>query len=283
MDCIILIIKGFVIGIAKIIPGVSGALLAISLGLYEKAMDALAHFWKHPKRYLSFLFCLGFGVMLAIVFGSHAIKFLLHHWYLPTMLFFIGLMAGGFPSFYRAISHKASQKKYIFIVVLSFLLVLFFSFQFRYVSEKTLENVSWGWLFFMGLLEMATTIIPGISGTAIFMLLGSYSLILELFSMLSSLSLMGKYLNLYIPFGVGIILGLFLVAKSMDYLFRHHYYGSHFAILGLSLGSVITLFIQTFQRNYSVIEVLLSLVLLVLGYRIAQFFPESNHNENLDS
>ena len=110
MDCIILIIKGFVIGIAKIIPGVSGALLAISLGLYEKAMDALAHFWKHPKRYLSFLFCLGFGVMLAIVFGSHAIKFLLHHWYLPTMLFFIGLMAGGFPSFYRAISHKASQK-----------------------------------------------------------------------------------------------------------------------------------------------------------------------------
>lgn len=283
MDCIILIVKGFIIGIAKIIPGVSGALLAITLGLYEKAMDAIANFWKHPKRYLSFLFCLGFGVMLAIVFGSHAIKFLLRHWYLPTMLFFIGLMAGGFPSFYRGISHKISHKKYILITILFFSLVLFLSFQFRYTPEKTLESVSWKWLFFMGLLEMATTIIPGISGTAIFMLLGSYSLILELFSMLSSISLMGKYLSLYIPFGIGIILGLFLVAKGMNYLFQRHYYGSHFAILGLSLGSVITLFIQTFQRNYSVSEVLLSLILLVLGYRIAQLFPESNHNENFDS
>lgn len=283
MDCIILIIKGFVIGIAKIIPGVSGALLAITLGLYEKAMDAIANFWKYPKRYLSFLICLGFGVVLAIVFGSHVIKFLLHHWYLPTMLFFIGLMAGGFPSFYRGISHKVFHKKYILITALFFSLVLFLSFQFQYAPEKSLENVSWKWLFFMGLLEMATTIIPGISGTAIFMLLGSYSLILELFSMLSSILLMGKYLSLYIPFGIGIILGLFFVAKGMNYLFHRHYYGSHFAILGLSLGSVIMLFIQTFQRNYSAREVLLSLILLVLGYRVAQLFPESNHNEKVDS
>ncbi len=283
MDCIILIVKGFVIGIAKIIPGVSGALLAITLGLYEKAMDAIAHFWKRPKRYLSFLLCLGFGIVLAIIFGSHVIKFLLHFWYLPTMLFFIGLMAGGFPSFYRDISCKTSQKKYIFITLLFFLLVLLLSFRFRSIPEKTLENVSWVWLFFMGLLEMATTIIPGISGTAIFMLLGSYSLMLELFSMLGSISLMGQYLSLYIPFGIGIVLGLFLVAKGMNYLFRRHYYGSHFAILGLSLGSVMVLFIQTLQRNYSVGEILVSLVLLILGYRITRLLPESDHNENFNS
>ena len=66
MKSLILIIKGFFIGIAKIIPGVSGALLAITFNLYEEGLNAITNFFDNPKENLYFLLKVGFGIILGI-------------------------------------------------------------------------------------------------------------------------------------------------------------------------------------------------------------------------
>ena len=90
-----LIVKGLIIGLGKIIPGVSGGMLAISLGVYEKGLDALSHFFRNVKENTKFLCLLGLGILISVVLMSKLIKFSLDNYYLPTMLLFIGLIAGG--------------------------------------------------------------------------------------------------------------------------------------------------------------------------------------------
>ncbi|MCI9234200.1 MAG: DUF368 domain-containing protein, partial [Bacilli bacterium] len=103
MDYLKLILKGFVVGLGKIIPGVSGGMLAMVLGIYEESVQAVAHFFKNFRKNILFLGALGIGIMLAIVFMSGVIDFSLEHYYLPTMLLFIGLMIGGSASLKREI------------------------------------------------------------------------------------------------------------------------------------------------------------------------------------
>ena len=88
-----LIVKGLIIGLGKIIPGVSGGMLAISLGVYEKGLDALSHFFRNVKENTKFLCLLGLGILISVVLMSKLIKFSLDNYYLPTMLLFIGLIS----------------------------------------------------------------------------------------------------------------------------------------------------------------------------------------------
>ena len=82
MNNIILFFKGFIVGLGKIIPGVSGSLLAFSLGIYEKAIDAINNFFSDIKENILFLGKIGLGVVLAILLCSKLIIFLLNHYYL---------------------------------------------------------------------------------------------------------------------------------------------------------------------------------------------------------
>ena len=90
-----LFIKGLVIGIGKIIPGVSGALLAVNFNLYEKAISSVVNFFDDWKNNLKFLIILGSGILLAIILGSKIVMYLLNNYKFITMMFFIGLISGG--------------------------------------------------------------------------------------------------------------------------------------------------------------------------------------------
>ena len=70
-----LLIKGFIVGIAKVIPGVSGAMIAVSFSLYDKLIEAITNFFNKPKENFKFLFLFGVGVLLAIVFFSNVISY----------------------------------------------------------------------------------------------------------------------------------------------------------------------------------------------------------------
>lgn len=96
-----LYIKGVIIGIGKIIPGVSGSVLAMSLGIYEEAIKAINHFFKDISRHFKFLFVVGLGIITSVVLTSNIIKYFLNHFYLPTMLLFIGLIIGGISLFLK--------------------------------------------------------------------------------------------------------------------------------------------------------------------------------------
>ena len=72
-----LLLKGFIVGIAKIIPGVSGAMLAISLGIYEDSIKAINNIFKNPIKSILYLTPIGIGVLMAITIFSKIIIYLL--------------------------------------------------------------------------------------------------------------------------------------------------------------------------------------------------------------
>lgn len=102
-ESIILALKGAIIGVANIIPGVSGGTLAITLGIYEQLINTISHFFKNFKNNLKFVIPVGIGAVLSILILSKVINFSLDQYPVPTFLFFIGLILGGIPLLYKKV------------------------------------------------------------------------------------------------------------------------------------------------------------------------------------
>ena len=122
-ELIILGVKGFIMGIANIIPGVSGGTLAITLGIYEKLIGTISHFFKNIKENLKFVIPIGIGMVLSILVLSKVISFCLDKYALATILLFVGLILGGIPLIAKRVKSKISISN-IIIFVLTFSLVI---------------------------------------------------------------------------------------------------------------------------------------------------------------
>ncbi|MCI8394196.1 MAG: DUF368 domain-containing protein [Bacilli bacterium] len=260
MKYLFLFLKGLLIGIGKVIPGVSGSMIAIVLHVYEEAIYAINHFFQDWKRYFLFLGSLGIGIFVATILFSNVILFFYHHYYLWTMFLFLGLILGTVPSLQKNISFQGLKLKFFFL--LFFLLpfgISFFSF-----SEFHMTNSIFSFLilFFLGVLEALTMIVPGISGTAIYMMLGVYSFILDLFG--------NPFANLFwtISFGSGLFVGVIVVSNFVEYLFGFHRKLFEVSILGLLWSSILYLFLSVVSYlNFG--NVFGVLLLFVFGFGIS--------------
>jgi len=190
-----LILIGMIIGIGKIIPGVSGAMLAISLGVYERALNSITNFFDKPKENLKFLFLLGLGIFLAIILGSKIIIYFLNKFNLMTMMFFIGLIISGVLEYNKNIKYTFKSCLLISTVVLTFVLLSFVNSNNAYVLSNNFNDLI---VFFLGgIIEIFSSLVPGISGTALLMILGIYEHTLVLFSSVYDLNYVLKNIQLY--------------------------------------------------------------------------------------
>ncbi len=272
MNFLTLLLKGFIIGIAKIIPGVSGALIAISFGIYEKAIKAISNFFKNPINNFLFLFPIGLGVLLSISLTSGLILYFINNYYFPTILLFIGLIMGGIPSLSDNINIKKVKFIHILILILSFSTVFLISLVNgqHFFVETSNELINFLLFFIIGFIDALTMIIPGISGTAVMMILGCYNLLLNFLSSLTSVAAIFTNIFKVIPYLLGIVLCVIILSKVMTYLFDKKKEYMYCGILGFTLSSVLSLFFETFKNNYSILETIVAFVLLVVGYNIAR-------------
>ena len=157
-----LILKGFIIGIGKIIPGVSGSMLAISMGIYQQMIDSVINFFIDIKNNLKFLLKIGVGVLIAIMFFSNIILKCLDKYYIITMFFFIGLIVGSFNDIKKEI--KIKNVKAILITIIITLLIGIININ----NEININNAFLNFIYFVfvGLVDAFTMVVPGISGTA---------------------------------------------------------------------------------------------------------------------
>lgn len=234
MTKLILIIKGFLIGIGKIIPGVSGSLLAISLHVYNEAITAINDLKTNPIKSISYLVPMGIGMMFAILLFSRLILFFLTRYYVLTMFFFIGLIAGSIPSLRKNVC--LNKKVYKISFLLAFFLPFFLSiFSNSYQFLPTGNLMDFLILFLMGFLDATTMIIPGISGTATFMMMGWYNYYLFLFS--------NPFQNIFYTFlfGMGLLLGIFLISRFVAFGFSKHPDFFYTIIYGLLFNALVYL------------------------------------------
>lgn len=258
----ILIFKGFIIGMGKIIPGVSGAMLAITLGVYDEGIYAINNFFKNIKKNTFFLGLLAIGIVLSIVIFSNFIKIALENYYLPTMLLFIGLISGCIPDVYNDVKEEKKLKNIIIMSIPCLILLVLNGLNWN----LNIENPTFIFLIIIGIIEAATMVIPGISGTAILMMIGCYELVIDAFSIVD--------MKILFPFGIGIIIGVILLVKIINYFLTKYRIETYWTILGFAIVSVIMLIFQTLQYNYTAGNILISLILLIIGYTISRVLSE---------
>lgn len=256
-----LILKGIIIGMGKIIPGVSGSLLAISMGVYQQIIDSINNFFSNPKYNIKFLFKIGFGVLISIILFSNIIIKCLNKYYIITMFFFIGLIIGSLDEF----KSNLNSKNYI-VTFFVFAIVLVLGF----LNIKNDFNISNSFLHFLfyilvGFIDAVTMVIPGISGTATLMMIGAYNSLITCFSNLINISLFYTNMKVLIPFSIGLFIGIIFTAKLVEYLFKNYKSNTNAAILGFSISTIVLMGITCINTNYDLISLILAFLCLFLG------------------
>lgn len=260
---IILILKGMFIGIGKVIPGVSGSLIALSLGLYEDIIDILSKPLKKIKDNIIFLGMISIGIIISIILGSKVINFMLNTFYMQTMFLFSGLILGSL----EETKGKANKKCSILFTIIIFIIMLIvlniktLSFEFSNNYKDYL------YIIIIGFIDAVSMIIPGLSGTAIFMLIGCYDELLYIFSNLLKLLVVNPFM--IISLSIGLFIGIILTSKLMRYLLQKKSSFIYSVILGFSISSILFLLLKSLN-NFKIIELIISIILLILGYVITK-------------
>lgn len=198
-----------------------------------------------------------------MVFGSKLIIYFLDKHYLVTMFCFIGMIIGGIKPIFNNIYKELDLKKIIYLLFAFFSIILLSMVKFTGNNTNNIFTY-----FISGISEAISTIVPGISGTALLMVIGTYNEIMNVFSNLFNFSLILKNLAVIITFLFGLIIGVIFISKLINYLFKKYRTNTYYAIVGFSLASVFLMFIQTLNRRYSISEILLAFITFILGYVI---------------
>ncbi len=240
MEYIKNIIAGALIGIANTIPGVSGGTMAVILDMYDKLLNAFS--LKNLKNNLGFLTLLGIGGILGILGFSKVIVRLLEEYPLILNYIFIGLIIGSIPIILKNAKNSSKTVKVYNMVygVITLSIMIWLSFSSSSdITNKSLEDMG-GMSILLGLYLFAVSfvsaiamLLPGISGSLLLLIFGVYAVILE--------SIDGFYFPVLIPVALGVGLGVLAGIKAIRELLNRFPQPIYFAILGLMVGSIFTI------------------------------------------
>lgn len=269
------ILQGMVVGIANIIPGVSGGTMMVAMGLYDKLIHAITHLKSEFKESLKLLIPIFVGAGVAIVALSRLFEFLLENYPIPTNFAFCGLIAGSLPFIFKKVKgHTITIGKIIPFLVFFGIVILMAvmgetSGNAADVSFNVINVVK---LLVVGIIAAATMVVPGVSGSMMLMLLGYYDVILKAINncmdALLQLNMTGIMTGIGIlaPFGIGVVIGIFVIAKIIEFIFAKAEIHAYYGIIGLIIASPIAILLKTDWNGISVITLIISVVTFAAGW-----------------
>ena len=272
------ILQGLVVGIANIIPGVSGGTMMVAMGLYDKLIHSITHLKSEFKESTKLLLPIFAGAGLAIVLLSRLFEFLLANYPIPTNFAFCGLIAGSLPFIFKKVKgHSVSVGKLIPFFIFFGIVILM-----AVLGENggTAADVSFSLinvikLFAVGIIAAATMVVPGVSGSMMLMLLGYYDTIIETINdfidalIAFNLTEILRVFGILAPFGLGIVIGIFAIAKLIEFIFKKAEIHAYYGIIGLILASPIAILMKTDWSQFSIPLLALGIVTFIAGWFIA--------------
>lgn len=261
-------LKGIIVGIGGIAPGLSGSVLLVILGLYQKAITAIATLFKDFKKNVAFLFPLFLGFGVGVLAFSKVVDYLLGNFEMYTRFTFLGLVIGTIPLFYREVKKEGFHKKYYVVIVLAaaagFALFYFNKDLFPQITEPNLfQSV------ILGVAVAGSSIVPGVDSAVILSSLGLYELYV---SSLASLNL-----SILIPAGCGLAAGALVISFLMNTLIKRFYTMTFSIIFGLFISIIPNVINSNCALGLNPDSVI-SIILMVLGFGISYFLGEPKEN-----
>jgi putative membrane protein len=273
-----LILKGVMMGVANIIPGVSGGTMAVSMGIYDKIIHAATHLVSEFKKSMKLLLPIVLGMALGIVVLARILEYMFARVPLQTNLLFIGLIIGGLPAITKKVKGKTIRGGHILVCLLFFGVVAGLAMmgeQEGAAADLSFHLINIVKLFGVGIVASATMVIPGVSGSMMLMLMGYYNPILnevnDFIDNLVQFNVPGILdgCKVLVPFGIGVVVGIFAIAKIIEIIFEKFPDYAYWAIIGLIVASPVAIFFMGSMGTITIVSVLTGAVALLLGVFIA--------------
>ncbi|MEL6712319.1 MAG: DUF368 domain-containing protein [Planctomycetota bacterium] len=229
---------GVLMGLANLVPGISGGTMILALGLYERFIGTVADLsrLRITREHVLFILALGAGLVAAVLVGSGVAVRLVaeHRWAMYAL--FIGMTLGGAPELVRASRPLRAP------VVLAFTLGVALMAWFAFRSGETRLEPTIPTLLVVGAVAASSMILPGVSGSYILLILGMYDLVIGALSLSEVRAAPAESLRIVGPVVVGAVLGIALLSNALKALLERYSAPAHGALLGLLVGSVLGLY-----------------------------------------
>lgn len=273
-----LILKGIVLGTSFILPGVSGGVLSVVMGIYDKLIEAVSHFyesWANFKKYFNFLFFLGVGGIISVLILTNVIEFALNKIPVITILLFVGLIVGGVPQLFNKIKNEVSFGN-ILLMFIGIGLLVIMSFTTGGAGNQVIDTslISMIKMFGIGVLSSATIVIPGVSGSFLLMVIGYYEPLLRIVNEITSFTNLYNNIIVMIPLGIGLVVGAILIARVIDFCLKKYPVKTYYVIIGFVIASIIEVFLSVFNYNFTLLTMFIGLVLMVVSSIVVYIFFE---------
>ncbi|MBQ8428467.1 MAG: DUF368 domain-containing protein [Clostridia bacterium] len=243
-------VLGFFIGLAVIVPGISGSTVAIIFKLYRQFLYAIGHLFEQFKKCFAFLLPIGIGMVVGVVGGFIGVKALLEILPFAVICLFAGLMIGAFPAVKDEIKGVKFNAKRIILLCVGIAIPVAIGALSAFLSIQTgggvdaFATVQWWQVLLalvIGYVMAITQVVPGLSASAILMAIGWFSSIMDSVSM-TYWSANGSIFFVYGGLAIGFLLGLFTFSRFLDFLFKKVKEATYCTVVGLSIGSIISMF-----------------------------------------
>ena len=250
------IIKGIVIALGFILPGISGGVLAAILGIYERMIGFLAHPFKDFKENVLYFIPVAIGMLLGIGLFSYPIEYLLENYQVFVLWSFAGAIIGTIPSLLKESTRESDRDKidlawFWTTFIISGIGLYALNFVVGILAPSFFNFILAGSLLALGVL------VPGLSPSNLLLILGLYAPMLTGFK---TFDLFGTFL----PIGIGTGATLIIFSKLMDYALNNYHSRVYHFIIGIVLSSTILILIPNAGNTESIQYIGLSLVNYVL-------------------
>lgn len=284
MKYIIAIIKGMLIGLAILIPGVSGGSMILTMGIYEQAISITSKDKSVRRKAIVFMIPYVIGIALGVLLLSGVMVWCFANYPFQTAMAFIGMILGSFPMLFK----KVKGKKFSFIGAVCFVLMVAVMILLPHMTgsaqELTVNFTGAALGVALGFVAAGTMIVPGISGSMVMLVLGYYHSLIghvdalknSLFSLIAGKGVQdsfGSNVFILLFFGIGVLLGLLAVSRGIKWLLSHKPVPTYYAIMGLMLASPYPIILKS-EFTAAILtpeNVLTGLLTLVLGFGLAMF------------
>jgi len=253
-----IILKGVIVGGSMLIPGVSGATMAMILGIYDSLVKAVSSFFNHMSQSVLLLgtFCIGGGI--GILIFAKPLLYLTESWNMPMMYFFIGAVAGGIPMIFRKAGVKSFSIAYLMWTILGIVIVWMLSVLPTgvFVTDPDKGMIYIILLVLAGIIAAVALVLPGISVSYMLLVLGMYESTIKAINDMSLIYL--------VPLGAGVLIGIVLTTRILENAMNNYGGPTYLIILGFVIGSIL----QVFPGVPSGYELIICPILFIVSYVI---------------
>ncbi len=261
-------LKSIVVGLGAVAPGLSGSILLVMFGLYQKIVNTVSNIFKNFKKNVLFLLPIGAGIVVGVLLFSKLIVIPLEAFPLQTHFAFLGLILGTVPMLFQEVKKEGFSNQYYIFMAASFVLGTVF-FLFNLSAFPDVVNPNFLQSVLLGLAVSAAYLVPGVDSFAILSSFGLYNLWLYSINELD--------FKVLLPAALGVCIGGVVISLIFNKLLSRWYTGTYSVIFGLFLAVILNFAVKDIALSDSIKTagtpgIIVSVLLLLVGFAASILF-----------